>query len=266
MQQRRSFLPSFFLFFFLSGLIFFLSSRNFLPGENFFQNIFFSFQGGVFQVVHIPFGFFHNNALQKLQKENLALQAQLVHEKQLEEDNAALRDQFQTASIPSTSLLPATVIGAPQFIPGVGSPENLVIDKGTKSGVVGGETVIYQRNVVGTISGATDWAAQVMLVSSANSSFTAKTVGSHAQGVLSGEGEGSMVLGSVLLSDTLQVGDIVVTSGSEDGVGKGFPPGLIVGKIISVNKTPSSLYQSARVQSLLQFNKLTTVFVIKGKE
>ncbi len=263
MQSKRSFLPVFLICIFLGGVIFFLSRQHILPGETLLQDTFFPVQGGIFRIVRWPSGFFQINDLQKLKQENQQLQAQLVHMQQLEQDNTALRDQFQTTTISSQSLLSAEVVGDSGFFPGVSNPESLVVNKGKSDGVVLGNAVIYKTNVLGVISAITDHFALVTLVSNKITSFTAKTSMTNAQGVVSGQGNGVMVLGNVVLSDTLKVGDMVLTSGSQDLSGKGFSPGLIVGKILSVHKTPSSLYQTASVESLLDVGKLTTVFIMK---
>jgi rod shape-determining protein MreC len=67
---------------------------------------------------------------------------------------------------------------------------------------------------------------------------------------------------NVVLSEKLEKDDLVRTKGDVDERGQGFPPDLIVGKIISVNKQPSALFQSAEVKSLVDFSRLSTVFVI----
>lgn len=70
-----------------------------------------------------------------------------------------------------------------------------------------------------------------------------------------------MILDNVLLSETLKVGDVVLTNGDIDQNGKGLPPDLIVGKITSVDKNPSALFQKADVVSFVDFSKLSTLFV-----
>ena len=265
MHKRQSFLPIFFLFLFLSLLVFFLSSHNLLFGQNVLENILFPIQGGLFKIIRLPSNLFQNSQLEQLQKENMSLRKQLVNFQQIQTEDKALHDQFETTSITSTHLLPADVIGDPQYIPGVNAPEVVILDQGNASGVKAGQAVVYEQNVIGLITKVAEHASEVTLVSNTATSFTAKTSGSNAQGVLTGQGNGVMVLGSVLLSDTLHVGDTVVTTGSQNLQGQGLPSGFIVGKIISVNKTPSSLYQSASVKSLVTVERLNTVFIIIGE-
>jgi len=93
-------------------------------------------------------------------------------------------------------------------------------------------------------------------------SFTAKTTATHALGIMQGTGTETIVLNNVLLSDTLQKGDIVVTKGDINSDGLGFPPDLIIGKIISINKKASALFQSAEVERLVDVTRLEMVFVM----
>lgn len=264
MQKRQSFLPIFLIFTAASLIVVFLSSHHMFFGQNLLEDGIFPLQNIIFRLVVLPGNLFKNTTNEKLQTENLSLHQQLANVQQLEEDNKALRDQFETTSISSSSLLPARVIGDPQFFPGVSSPEILILDKGEKDGVRVGDTVVYKNNIVGTVSRTTDTASQITVVSNKATSITAQTSKTEAQGVLSGQGNGVMVLGSVVLSESLQKDDMVITSGSQDINKKGYPPGLIIGRIMSVNRDPSSLYQSASVKSLLQIEKLTTVFILKG--
>lgn len=258
--QRQSFLPIFFLFLFLS-LIFFLILRNSKLG--FLEIPLFSIQSVIFKVAQIPGGWLVNKKIELLKKENLDLKSRLVDYQKLQRDNTALRDQFETTGISTNILLPANIIGDPNFFPGVNKPEALVIDKGEKDGIIAGDVVIYKNNLIGIVGSESSYGSLVILSTNKSSSFTGVTSDS-AQGLITGQGNGGMVIGNVLLSDVLKVGSLIVTSGSQNIAGKGIPPGLIAGKIISVNKNPSSLYQSASVESLVNVEKLTTVFVMKG--
>ena len=64
----------------------------------------------------------------------------------------------------------------------------------------------------------------------------------------------------------LQKGDLVVSKGDVSR-GVQVPPNLVIGKIISVNKQTSNLFQTAQVQSLVDVSRLERVFVwtINGK-
>ncbi len=75
-----------------------------------------------------------------------------------------------------------------------------------------------------------------------------------------------MLLDNVLLSEQLNVSDIIVSKGDIDTEGKGFPRNLVVGRVTSIEKKPSALFQTARVKSNLDMSKLSLVFVITQLE
>jgi rod shape-determining protein MreC len=219
-------------------------------------------QAITYQVFTNVTGFGQNSEIQTLKAQNLTLAKQLVDQSKLIGDNKALRDQFQTETPKSTNLLAANVVGAPGFVPGLSVPEVLILNRGTNDGVKLGDAVIYQNNLVGKITQISANLASVTLVSNSLSQFTAQTLSTQAQGVVRGQGGGEIILDNVLLADNLKKDDLVVTAGDINAQNNGLPAGLTVGKIISISKNPSDLFQKAEVQSLVSFSKLTEVFVV----
>lgn len=192
------------------------------------------------------------------------LQEQIRY-KQLQEDNTALRDQFQTASIPPNHLLPAHIIGEPGFIPGNTAVETFTLDKGSDDGMKVGMIVIYKDTILGKIQQTSHTVAQAIVISNDAVSFSAKTFATNALGVVKGQGGGTILLDNVILSQTLKLHDIVETKGDMDIHGNGYPPNLIVGRIVSIQKDPSALFQKASIQSLVDITKLDIVFVMMQK-
>lgn len=204
--------------------------------------------------------------IELLKAENIALTKKLIDQNKLIGDNKALRDQFQTQNPKSLSLMEADVIGAPGFIPGISIPETLVLDRGENDGVKIGQAVVYEDNLIGKIIKTSAYLSSVVLISNSSSSFTAKTMSTQALGVIEGQGGGEMILGDVVLSDTLQKKDTVLTKGDVNSGGIGIPPDLVVGEIVSVSKFPSDLFQKANLKSKINFSKLTKVFIIVNNQ
>ncbi len=262
-MPKRSFFPSFFIFIILSVLFIFLSKTGILNGPaSLIAKI-------ASPIEKISFGFSSStNKDNSIVAENKQLIKKLVDFQKMATENSALRDQFETTSPASQNLLPANVVSASSFIPGISSPEYLVIDKGKKDGIKTGMAVVFKDNLLGKITEISDSLSRVILVSNPSISFSAKTIsikgepGASALGIISGMGGQDMILGNVLLSDTLAVGDYVTTKGDLQVDNAGFPPSIIIGKITSVEKKASDLFQRAKVKSLLDFSKLSTVFVV----
>ena len=254
---------AFFVFLLLSCLVFGLSKVGILnPVSSVFQKISTPFQRTSYNIFNSITLFGENSKLKKLETENLALTSMLSDQKKLESENSALSDQFQASSPNSNTLLPANIVGAPSFIPGVSTPETFIVDKGTQDGVKVGEAVVYKNNLLGKITKSNDSLSEITLVTNISSSFTAKISSAGTLGVIKGQGGGEMILDNVLLSDNLEPSNLVLTNGDTSLNGNGYPPDLVVGKIVSIDKKASSLFQRAEISSFIDFSKITTVFII----
>lgn len=263
MQKKSGFLPVFIIFLLFSLLIFFVSKTGFLkPVNSLFQTILSPFQALTYGTFSKITGIGSNSEIKSLKAKNAVLVKKLVDQNKLIADNKAFKDQFQTQNPKSTSLMPADVIGAPSFIPGVSLPETLTLDRGEADGVKAGNAVIYKDNLIGKVVKTSAYLSSVMLITNSSSSFTVKILTDQSLGVLKGQGGGKMILDNVLLSQVLKKDDIVLTKGDINQKGEGLVPDLVVGKITSVSKNPSDLFQKAEVKSLINFTNLDKVFII----
>lgn len=265
MQKRNNYTLYFAVFVVLSIIIFALSKTGILnPVSSIFQGIFSPVQKLTFTTFSNITNLSQNSELSNLKSQNRILTQKIVDQTKLQQDNKALRDQFATQNPKSSNLLGAEVIGAPAFIPQVSYPEVLVINKGKNDEIKVGQAVVFQNNLIGKIESASDSTSTVILITNSSYSFTAKTLSQNSQGVVKGQGAGSMIFDNVLLSEDLKKDDIVLTKGDLKENGVGLPPDLIVGKIKQVSKNPSDLFQKGEIQSYLDFTKLNKVFVVVG--
>ena len=256
-MQRKNYILAYGLLslFFIACLLF-IGVRG---GLGFLQN---AFQVSFFGITKL----FPNTTSQdtSLKAENISLTQQLSNMKTLQADNKALRDQFENQTFSPSRLLPARIVGQPSVIPNMIYPEEFIVDAGKKAGVEKGDVVVVKDTAIGQIQEVSEYFAKVMLTTSKNFALSGKDQNSNAAGVVKGVGNGEIVFDAVLLSDTLKVGDLVVSSGSQDMSGRGFPPDILIGKITGVEKNPSSLFQSARLSPVITIQKLHTVFILKN--
>lgn len=220
-------------------------------GSSFLQNVAFSLAS--------PF-FPENNQ----QEKTLVVLFDQADDAKKQREMQALRDQFETTSIPSVRLLPGKVIGFEGFLPGVSRPTQLTLDLGERDGVMIGQAVVVKNNLVGRVEKLVENRSQVTLLTKSGWSFTGKTSKTNAQGIVVVEG-GDILLKNVVLSDVLEKKDLVVTKGDEKINGSGFPPDIVIGEILSVDKKASALFQTARVKSFVDVVGLSTVFVYIGQ-
>ncbi len=262
MRKRSKIVPVFLLFLFLSLFsLFLLQLPIFRNVTGFFEKVFQPVQGATISFYSF---FLPNNTteLQQLRSENQKLQHMLVDQKEILKENAALQDQFKQSSADTSHLMPAKIIGLSSFVPGVTQVDEVIVDKGSKDGIAKNMVVITKDTIFGKVTDVSPHLAKVSLVTSKGTTVTAKTTNTEALGIINGKGNTTLSFENVILSDKLEIGDIVVTKGDIDSKGFGYPPGLIVGKIISVDKNPSALFQSGEVNFAIDAAKLTTVFII----
>jgi rod shape-determining protein MreC len=81
---------------------------------------------------------------------------------------------------------------------------------------------------------------------------------SRARGLIKGDGEGGCIFQYVLRKDDVGVGDIIVSS----GLGGVFPKGVRVGQVSEVVRRNAGLFQTVRITSFVDFEKLEEVLVV----
>ena len=261
MQQREKIFHLFLFFFAVAFLIFLFSQSTPVKGvSGLLEQVTSPFRKATFFLFSAKPG---NTPEDKLRERIKKLESQVASYQSLEKDNKALRDQFETTDISSDTLLPASVVGLVAFVPGVSPAEQMIIDKGEKDGVKTGDVVVFQKNLIGKIISVYPHVSKLNLISQKDITVTAQTSKTSAIGLAAGGGSGEIVLENVVLSDKLEKDDLVVTKGDMDEKGNGYPPDLVIGKITSVNKRASDLFQIAEIESLIDFSKLKMVFVMK---
>ncbi len=264
-SQNRGKFVSIFFFFFVVTIILFILSQSPL-GENingFFDKVLRPMQQTTYSLYGGGKEGMGTSELERLRSENRALQIALAKQQELEREIAALQAQFTTTTVLPQKLLPAQIVGIKSFIPGFSLPSEVILDRGERDGVIIGQVVMSQEIVVGKVVRVSPHASLVELSTKEGFSVTAKTSKTNAAGILRGQGSSLMILDNILLSDKLEEGDIVLSKGSVNEKGFGIPPDLTLGKIISINKKSSELFQSAEVAPLFDITKLTTVFILQ---
>ena len=262
MHRKENFLPFFLVFFGLSLFLIFI-------GRSGISNSITSFFNKTTSPVKYSTSLFalnrfQNKTIKELAWENTKLKQELQIKKELINENNALKNQFRISEDKAQSQIPAKVVGQPGFIPGISLPEYLIIDKGYKSGVWDGSGVVVGNNIIGRVVKTYPDFSKIELITNKNSSFTAKISGKEqVNGVIKGQEGEEMVFDNVLLAAELKKGEEVFTKGDRKEDGKGYPPDLSVGKIVSIEKEESDLFQRAKVVSPVDFKNLYMVFVLK---
>jgi rod shape-determining protein MreC len=190
-----------------------------------------------------------------LRRRIVELEAELQLERARSGQTTALEDALGLARTVTAPTLSARVIAGN---PAPGSL-NVVIDRGSRDGIVADMPVIAVDGVVGRVVGRPSAnAAMVQLLVAGNAGAAAMLEGSGAGGFAAGAGTGRpMRLEYVSNLARVAPGERVLTSGL-DGV---YPQGFLIGTVEDA-RPGETLYQEIAVRPAVDFSHLEIVLVL----
>jgi rod shape-determining protein MreC len=190
----------------------------------------------------------------ELEEENARLAARNVELEEAEQSAQRLQSLLELRDAHSLQSVAARVIS--------GSSDSwsssVVIDHGASSGLAVGMPVVTGNGAVGQIISCSPTTSTVRLLTDELSSVSAMLQGTRAQGMLKGTVEGKLKLALIRTDQTVNVGDMVVTS----GLGGVFPKGLPMGKVSVIDSDPGAGYYEIEVEPLTRIGNLEEVLVI----
>jgi rod shape-determining protein MreC len=188
---------------------------------------------------------------------------------QLEAEVVSLREQAAEVdqlkallgaarSAPENRYLAAQVIGRDT------SPflHYLILDQGSDAGVRRGMPVVNEKGLVGKITEVSASASKLQLITDPDSVINARIQESRAEGILVGRPTGELEMIYISQDILITVGETVVTS----GLGGGFPPEILIGRVVSVHRRDYELYQTAIIEPRSDFTRLEVVLIITNFE
>lgn len=182
--------------------------------------------------------------LQTVEEENRSLKKQLGLQ-------ATLTD-YKTVSAVTISRSPTTW------------QSQLVINKGTNTGLKKGMPVLSGAGIIGRISEVNTTNAKVALISDTSEdanrfAITIKGGSGDVNGIVTGfnREKNQLIMGQVTSDSTIKSGDLVETS----GLGGVIPAGLYVGKVVRVTKDDYGLSKRIYIEPAADLGNITTVMV-----
>ncbi len=133
----------------------------------------------------------------------------------------------------------------------------LVIDAGTLRDVGRDAAVFNPAGVVGRVAAVSPWTAEVELIVNEGAGAGALLEGTRLQGVVRGDGTGLLKLEYIPNVETVEVGALVITSGTDQV----YPKGLTIGTVQKSEKT-SMIYREIEVKPAVDFSRLDEVMVV----
>jgi rod shape-determining protein MreC len=146
----------------------------------------------------------------------------------------------------------------------------VVLNRGTNHGIaVGDVAVVAGGALAGRVTEVGPDSAKVILLTDGEFKVIGQLSVSGATGEVIGQlGAGVLVMGQIDASETVTVGDEVVTAGIElgGGVRSPYPKGLLLGQVIDVRRDANDVVQTAYLQPAADLDRLEYVLVITSYE
>lgn len=191
----------------------------------------------------------------ELEAEVSLLQAEIIQLQQQIAETRILSALVEFARVhPENRYLAAEVIGRDPnpFM------RYVIINRGSDDGLRRGMPVVTNQGLVGRITAVTAGASRVQLITDPASSINVRIDPSQASAVLLGSVTGELSLDMIAQAESVQAGDLVLTS----GLGGNYPADIIIGQVIGVRRRETDLFQKATLQPVVDFNQLEIVLVI----
>jgi len=170
---------------------------------------------------------------ESLRKENLRLLARVQKFESLQVENTRLRNLLDASLKVDDRYLIAEIISV-DLDP---YRQQVMINKGSTSGVFVGQAVLDADAVMGQVIQVTPLSSTVLLISDATHAIPIEIVRTGERSIAIGTGKiGSLDLPHLPSQSNIEVGDVLVTS----GLGGKFPAGYPVASISSINRDTNS--------------------------
>ncbi len=194
--------------------------------------------------------------LETIYLKNQELLSQIVALKELKKENETLRNALNIGLEKDFQLKLSQVISKDI------SQDSILIDKGTKDGILKGFPVVtYQKTLLGRIGEVYENFSEVILISNKESSFDAEVQDREAEGLVKGKGNLELYLDFIPKDKEIFEGDFVVTT----ALGGIFPTGLLVGSIKEIKKSDIQPFQTAEIKPSFEIKELDKLFIITNK-
>ncbi len=171
----------------------------------------------------------------KLQRQQIAV-ADIVQQSQLQQaENNHLRKLMEAREhIPVKSMMGEVLYEARDVF-----TRKIVLDRGSRQGVVPGRPVIDNLGVVGQVTRVFPFTSEVTLLTDKEQAIPVQVLRNGLRSVAYGRGQSGLLdLRFVAPNADIQVGDVLVTSGI-DGV---YPGGLAVARVVQVENSATGAF------------------------
>ncbi|NNJ91442.1 MAG: rod shape-determining protein MreC [Gammaproteobacteria bacterium] len=191
----------------------------------------------------------------ELEKERTLLQAKLQKLEALEAENLRLRNLLDSSFKVGERVLIAE-LSSVELDP---YRQQVVISKGTRSGVFTGQPVLDAQAVMGQVINTSPLHSTVLLITDASHALPVQVLRNGLRTVAVGTGEvNRLSLPFLAHNADIQPGDTLVTS----GLGGIFPPGYPVAKVSDISRQPGQHFSSINAEPLAHLDRSREVLLV----
>ena len=216
---------------------------------------------------HFPFSIIKNriNDLSSVHDENQRLQQSLVEATtrltQLDEaakENLRLRAVLGFEPPAGYSLIPAKVIS----VTGQSIPIAASINRGKFDSVLVDQPIVNEQGLIGRVHTSFAGISTVQLLTDPSNRVAVRIAESREMGIIKYRTDEGMILDNFPIQGNIKPGDRILSS----GLGRVYPPGLLVGTVETVVRPEEEPFCEVTVRPAANFSSLEELFILKVVE
>lgn len=191
----------------------------------------------------------------ELREENLHLRAELQKYESLQAENMRLRDLVDSSFKVGDRVLVAelTSVDLDPY------KQQVIINKGTASGVFEGQPVLDANAVMGQVIGVTPFSSTVLLITDSSHALPVQVLRNGLRSIALGTGRiDELRLPYLPTNSDIVEGDLLVTS----GLGGKFPPGYPVARVTRIDRSPDEPFATVAAQPRAHLDRSREVLLV----
>jgi len=190
-----------------------------------------------------------------LQHENLVLKGRLQQFESLRAENMRLRDLLGSSFDVGERVLIAEILSI-DLDP---YRQQVIINKGTNSGVFVGQPVLDAQAVMGQVIRTNALSSTVLLITDANHALPVEDNRNGLRTIAAGKGPSQeLELLYIPKNADIRVGDLMVTSGMDER----FPPGYPVARVKTVRQDPDNPFTTVIAEPTARLDRSREVLLV----
>lgn len=191
----------------------------------------------------------------QLRYQQTILQAELQKLLAIQNENSQLKELLQTSSKAQMHVMAAEILAVDTS----NARQIVVLNKGERDGVYSGQPVLDAKGIMGQIIDVGPITSTVLLISDSKSAVPVRNNRTGERAILAGTNNMEQLsLINLPKTSSIHPGDVLVTS----GLGRRYPEGYPVGRILAVNSLPGEDFVKVQVAPVALLNRNRLVLLV----